>query len=254
MKEWSQGIQNKGLEVSIKQEAWDKVMGWCRAAESEVSGLGLVKVDDAGKLMIYDALLLDQTASGASTILNKTAITDLMAKLHKDEVPLSHLKLWWHTHYNFDAFWSGTDEDTCKKLCGSSDWNISIVVNKRSDCKCRLDMNAPLRLIVDADLNIVYEPKDNDKYKEEVKLKVKTTGFHGFNMDDHIGKKSKKYPHLFERGVGFWNKEIKGDNVPSDEANERFKQWEKDHPNGVEKSNESDEEMLKNWEENYPYD
>lgn len=187
----------QGLSVVFSQHVWEKIYGWCRAADTEISGMGLVK-KEGGVFKVYDIFLPEQECTGSSTEMNQDALAALITKLHKTKIPADHFRCWMHTHYNFNVFWSGTDVDTIEQLIGSSgDWMLSIVVNQAGDYKCRLDFTKPIRMAIDdIDVSIEY-PKTGltEQYKQDVEKMVKRptytapayTGYSGYEGFQHLG-------------------------------------------------------------------
>lgn len=177
----SQGIEEvksyaEKFSVEIAPSVWDDIYGWCKAAKSEVSGLGIVE-RDGGEFVVTDAFLLDQVCGSGSTEIDTDAIAKLQFDLHKKKIPQSALRFWWHTHYNFNVFWSGTDVATMKILAGSSaDWMLSMVINQKDDYKCRLDMLKPFHHCIDEIMVILdkEEQKVPARYLNEVSKKVRT--------------------------------------------------------------------------------
>lgn len=197
----------KGLKVEIDEKSWDTLFGWCRAATSEVSGMGLIK-KDGSTFSIYDVFLPKQTCHHSGTTLTEEGKALLQGELHKKKIPGSNLRLWWHTHYNFGTFFSTTDVQTIEELCGNNkDWILSMVINQAGDYKCRLDIMNPIRIAIE---NISVVKKINiddslaDKYKKDIETnvseekwggyKLKNLGFPGFkpSSDDRWFRKWEK--------------------------------------------------------------
>jgi hypothetical protein len=72
------------------------------------------------------------------------------------------------------AFWSTTDDETAAKF--GNGWMLSVVVNRRFDYKCRLDVYEPFHIPTkDIDLEVVLSGVDEQLLKEikdEIKEKV----------------------------------------------------------------------------------
>jgi hypothetical protein len=72
-----------------------------------------------------------------------------------------------------DAFWSKTDDQTCRLLV--NDYLVSIVVSDNFTVRCRIDIAAPVPLVLD-NVPVVYQtPKDEllmEKYAQEVRSAV----------------------------------------------------------------------------------
>ena len=180
------------FEIYIKQRCWEKMFGWCRAANSEVSGLGLVSLKN-GKLTVKEVFLLKQTCTAAHTELDKGAIGELQYRLKKRNIPQTELRFWWHTHYNFQAFWSGTDDENARTMFGpKAEWGLSMVINQSGEYRCRLDVMHPFGFTMDDLTVFAHNPNSMGsirRSKKEVKKKVKpaletghighTNGHHG---------------------------------------------------------------------------
>lgn len=162
------------LKVMMPAHVWEYLMGWCKAADSEVSGLMLVDFDEKEKaLKVGNIYLPKQECDSTSTDLDDDAIALLQQKLHKEGINLKSLRGWWHTHYNFSVFWSGKDTETISKLMSGNEWFLSIVVNHDEDFKARLDIAAPFNITID-DLDIVVtgQTEDLSKFKKDIDAQV----------------------------------------------------------------------------------
>ena len=135
--------------VIVQSHVWKKIHGWCKAAKSEVSGLGLVRLTDKG-MEVYDVFLPKQKCSSAYTELDDLATPRLITRLHKTKRATQDLRFWWHTHYNFGVFWSTTDDNNAREMVETNgDWLLSIVVNQAGDYRCRVDTVKPVRATLD---------------------------------------------------------------------------------------------------------
>lgn len=175
-------VYTKGLEVNVKPGVFSKMFGWCKAADSEVSGLFLVK-KEAQRFLIYDAFILPQECTSAATELDPQGIAKLMAELHKKKIPLSDLRGWWHTHYNFNCFWSSTDVATAEALCASGkDWGLAIVLNQKNEYICRLDIYQPVRVAFDhltiSEGNMISD-EEMKRYRADVATNVRPWKYAG---------------------------------------------------------------------------
>ena len=137
------------LEVKIERHAWAKMFGWCKAAKSEVSGLGMVTLEGS-VFHVSDVFFPKQKGSSGFTELDDNAVGKLNYSLHKKKKDVKNIRFWWHTHYNFNTFWSGTDHNTARTLArANGEWELSLVINKAGDHLCRFDSVAPLNLFID---------------------------------------------------------------------------------------------------------
>lgn len=182
----------RDAKILINKNCWDAMFGWCKAADCEVSGLGLVRNKD-GIFYVYDVWLPKQTGSSATTDLDPGSIDWLMRKCHEEKKPLEDIRFWWHTHYNFNTFFSSTDVATCERLVGSSaEWTVALVLNQRGEYKGRVDIMKPMRIGVE-DMPVEIESTEPDRmdvYRKQVEEQVTQRHWGG-----HGG-----YPHNFGHG------------------------------------------------------
>ncbi len=145
------------IEVHMERHVWDKMYGWCKAARSEVSGMGLVKIVD-GKFIVYDAFLPKQYCSSGYTEIDDISNSKLQERLIRKGQEMTHFRFWWHTHYNFNVFWSGTDDDNAKEqMKYNGEWELSVVINQAGEYRARADfmttvhplLNFPQHYLVD---------------------------------------------------------------------------------------------------------
>jgi len=129
-----------GLRVCIDAEALERIWRWTELARGEFSCLGLVDDD----LVIRDVQLFDQVCTQASTELDQQALGRFLVEQDEPE----KVRAWIHSHGTLSTFWSQQDEQCIEGLENES-FLVSIVVNKRHDLKCRVDVFAPVRLTVD---------------------------------------------------------------------------------------------------------
>lgn len=151
--------RSKGIQVHVEQHVKDKMEGWCNAANSEVSGLFCVRL--TGSIFhVYDVFLPEQMGSSGYTKINGHASGRLYGYLQKKYgmEGMGDLKGWWHTHYTFGTFWSGTDDDTAQSNAAlAEDWSLSIVINQAGSWLCRVDIVIPIPVMLD-DLPITFVP------------------------------------------------------------------------------------------------
>lgn len=154
---------SKGIQVHVEQHVKDKMQGWCNAANSEVSGLFCVRL--SGSIFyVYDVFLPEQNGSSGFTRIDGHASGRLYGYLQRKYgmQGMADLKGWWHTHYTFGMFWSGTDDDTAQSnAILAEDWSLSIVINQAGHWLARVDVVSPIPVMVD-ELPITFVP---DKVK-----------------------------------------------------------------------------------------
>lgn len=130
-------------DVRIEKHAWRKMFGWCRAAESECSGYGLVKLVN-GVFVVYDVFFPLQYCSSGYTEIDDLANHRLQDNLSRKKIDPTHYRFWWHTHYNFGTFWSGTDHlNAREQVKYNQEWEVSLVINQKGGYRCRVDYQTP---------------------------------------------------------------------------------------------------------------
>ena len=126
--------------VLIDAEAMERIWQWTALASGEFSCLAMV----SGELLVHGVELFDQVCTAASTELDQMALAKFLCRHDKPEA----VRAWIHSHGNLGTFWSDQDEECIAGLANES-FLVSIVVNKRHELRCRLDVFAPVRLTLD---------------------------------------------------------------------------------------------------------
>ena len=83
-----------------------------------------------------------------ATELDDAAVAALLTEIDERGEDIGGVRLWWHSHGDLGVFWSSTDEE-CAAGLANSRYFVSIVVNKKGDIKCRVDLYEPLRVTMD---------------------------------------------------------------------------------------------------------
>ena len=145
------------MEFFISQKDWKKVIDYAQASydefSAEVGGFMIAKKDKDGNIIISDPEILKQEVTGGTTVMAKEAVADYYVKCaqkYGSDVRF----VWWHSHANMQAFWSGTDTSTMKEY-SSGDWSAFLVVNIRSEYKFRICVWNPIEAHKDIELNIL---------------------------------------------------------------------------------------------------
>lgn len=126
--------------IVFDQIAYHKIMHWVTKCPDEISGLGKVIRQEDGSFLVNEVMLLDQQNTGGSTEIDAQSVAKAMFVLK--DTPGS-LNFWWHSHVNFDVFWSRTDTDTIQEL-SQHGWFLASVFNKRFEQKNAFACNVAL--------------------------------------------------------------------------------------------------------------
>ena len=162
------------MKIQINEDAYNKIMFWTEKADFEVSGLGLVTIEDK-VLTIQDAILVKQEGSAAETEMSGDAINNALYTHRKKK---GDIRLWWHSHVNMGVFASATDQNTIREL-GEHGWFISLIVNKSGDTYLAYYQGTPFRMFAEkieleimSDVNIAWEKKMTKEFTDNVTEKV----------------------------------------------------------------------------------
>lgn len=154
-------------DVVIGLDTLKKMFCYAAVAPYEVGGVGIVEETESG-LFISDIHLIRQTASAAEMLLDDLDLNRFVGECEEPE----KIKVQWHSHGSGPVFFSPQDTSTIAGY--DMDFAISIVVNKRFEVICRVDLfkpvyfgfRVPLRIRIDVDEELA------EKYREEVAEKV----------------------------------------------------------------------------------
>lgn len=131
------------LKVIIDLFALQKIKEYVDLCPDEINGLAMVDEVD-GDLLITAPFIVKQISSKGGLHVEHDHIEFnryITEMVQRGENP-ARLKCQWHSHVWGQAFFSGEDIDTIRGyLC---DYMIGLVMNKRGEYKCRLDIFKPL--------------------------------------------------------------------------------------------------------------
>lgn len=170
------------MRVVFKENAFKKLRAYVNSINYEISGLGRVeKTDDA--LIVTDVRIFEQTVTGGHTDLEPQALARFYNQIIDEEGDLSKWKLWWHSHCDFDAFFSGTDLATIDDFDSempNDNWMLSIVTNHEGKLLARADIYQPIRCTM-PDLVYAIEFEEGpvkvdvtEEIKEKVQINIPT--------------------------------------------------------------------------------
>jgi len=200
---------SKDLAVILTDNAFEQLFGWAYSTPREISCLGSVS-RDGNRFIIEKFYLLKQSGTSASTELDELAIASFLEQLiaegRKEEA--SRIKCWAHSHPNMEAFWSKTDDETCRLLV--NDYLISIVISNNFIVRCRIDITAPLPVVFD-NIPVLYQiPQDKsvmDKYADEVRNAVQEMVISFPTKDNKQVQQNESVPASYCGYCGDWHPE-----------------------------------------------
>lgn len=151
-------------KICISFNAFQKIRCFTDLMDSEIHGLGIVEESKTeNRFLITDAFLTRQKVSLRKANTTARDMAYFLAEFTANGGDASKLKFQWHSHVNMDAFFSPEDIETISEyVC---DYMISLVLNKKGEYKCRLDIFKPLYIGVETPLYVVM-PKFNSVISE----------------------------------------------------------------------------------------
>lgn len=124
------------LKLIIPLASYRKIMAYAQICDTEISGFADLEYNqERSALIVGNVYLLEQRAGGADVHMDEEEVSKFniqRIKAGAEQLP----QLWWHSHVNMEAFFSGTDEATLKQLQNDT-FIVALVVNKRKEMKAK---------------------------------------------------------------------------------------------------------------------
>ena len=152
--------------IRLLPKAYEKMFFYAKYAKGEISGFGKTR-EVKNHILVEDVMVFKQKCCSVETTLDKGALSSFLLRLAKKGKSSNEYNLWWHTHYDFDAFFSPKDEDAIAYLTKKYKW-ISICINQAGDMIGRVDERGTRE-----DLPIVIQPHHNTKISDQCKRIIK---------------------------------------------------------------------------------
>jgi len=163
---------NEG-KIVLTNKVFNKMLSYANYTKSEISGFGKIK-EEGDNVIVTDIKIFPQVCTGAHTELKQEDLITFIGNVIAHNGNSDDWKLWWHSHYDFDVFFSTVDTDTIAELTRGSEMFpggsrlYSICINNIGQMAARKDENG---LFV-ADLDIVITPDYRSKIYKAVKSEV----------------------------------------------------------------------------------
>jgi len=204
-------------EIMISVKAMTKIFSYTRTVNSEIGGLMLVN-EDENIPIIEDVVLYKQEVTSTTVELDAEELGKQMSILAtKNPKKISMLKGWWHSHNDFQTFWSATD-DECFENFINAGCNITygVVVNKDGSIKARVDIKTPIGIVRFKNIKLtVYFPNSKLRYMKEARRKVSIPKVKSYKSYKSFEKQTK-----FEREFEKSNEKI--DDFEEEEIRENY--------------------------------
>lgn len=141
-------------KICISFYAFQKIRCFTDLMDYEIHGLGIVEEFKAeNKITVVDAFLTKQKVSFVNAETTRRDMGYFLAEFTTSGGDTSKLKFQWHSHADMDAFFSSEDIDTISGYV--SDYMISLVINKKGEYKCRLDIFKPVYIGIEVPLYVI---------------------------------------------------------------------------------------------------
>jgi len=163
------------MKILIDLVDYQKIFHYIQSVQSEI--IGLAKVQTFGKnLRVFDPIILNQTVTGGSAQIDADAMGNFTYELLKNGCDPAEYKCCWHSHFNFEVFWSSTDDQMIENW--DADFLVSLVFNQSKDYRARIDIYKPFSFTLDnLELEIIYPPLslfEKNHIEQEIEEKVET--------------------------------------------------------------------------------
>ena len=138
------------MKIIWKKEAFLKFRAYIMGIDYEISGFGKVEKLD-GNLVVTDVKIFPQVVTAAHTEMDAKSLAKFWDSLTVAGEDIGKWKLWWHSHVNMWASFSGTDDNTIAEFDSEmpeENWMLSMVTNKKGELYTQVDVFAPIRCVI----------------------------------------------------------------------------------------------------------
>ncbi|MGB3945326.1 MAG: hypothetical protein WBK76_00600 [Candidatus Saccharimonadales bacterium] len=204
-------------QFHMSKKVWQKLMGWVKSCDIECSGLGFVRQEGLS-YFIDEVFLLKQLCSGSYTDIESEYYGQFGDKLIRERTAdynkYKGTRLWWHSHVNMSAFWSGTDLGTIGRFSSKGAWMLALVVNKKGEY-CLMYNYPTANIRLDRQTLEIYDDDNTELLKQCKKdieemvhpmseYEYERIHIHGDTVE-RIVKRKFQSVHHFENMTNFWN-------------------------------------------------
>jgi hypothetical protein len=158
--------------LQIRQAAWDKLVHLL-SKPTEVGFMG-VAYDVGHPLVIDELVMVKQEATAGQTEFDDDALVAFWKNQQQlGRQPIQFGRVWVHTHPRGVDGPSSHDEQTFKRIFGTYNWAIMLIITKEAKYFCRLRVTAPgVAIDKDIPVEILTEQKDTTEWDAEYDLAV----------------------------------------------------------------------------------
>lgn len=151
-------VYARAPRLVLPQRVWQKLCCLARAVVTEIGGYGTCRLH-GGDVIVTDVFTVPQHVTTGEVVLTDVGTAQLVDLIKARGESPATLRMQWHSHVDGNVFWSGQDRRNIKdNLLSLSPWFVSLEVNHRGDCLCRLDIRTPMRIEIGLQPVILLEP------------------------------------------------------------------------------------------------
>ena len=140
MKRWRRPRRKRRCLV-FSPLAWLKLQYLCHVGPTEVGAFAISAPENP--LYVTDLVTLQQETTMVSVNFDDKAVADYFDHcVDQGLKPAQFARLWVHCHPGASALPSGTDEETFRRVFGSTDWAVMAILSREGHSYARLQVNA----------------------------------------------------------------------------------------------------------------
>jgi len=165
----SAGLSTELPQVFINLEPAREILCLTNLASGEINGIGNVEGKE-NNFIITETFVLPQKTSGVEANMDPMALNEFVGEyLHPEKLTIQ-----WHSHGGGAVVFSTKDIRTIERWLGN--YLISLLLNKRGDYLCRLDLFEPVRLAMMVPLWVIVPTNQEliSRCEKEIDQKVNT--------------------------------------------------------------------------------
>lgn len=187
------------VKLILPYQSYRKVMEYAVASPGEITGFAEVEFDKENYIFrMGEVYLLKQECTSADVEMDDDALdafNDQLIEQGVTQLP----RLWWHSHNDFNVFFSGTDENTITYLAHES-YVVALVVNKKRQMYAKARINGEVPFVIEP-LKVEVDYEDfqiSSDILQEVKEKVSQKSFSQLPHSSNSGSLRKIIPQQGE--------------------------------------------------------
>lgn len=195
------------MKIIFPVKVFQQFRAYVMGTKYEISGLGKIEILNTDEILIKEIKIFKQIVGGAETVMDRRALGKFYDDLIIKGEDLSKWKLWWHSHCDMEAFFSGQDTKTIEDFDSEmsvDNWMLSIVTNHNGKLLPRIDIFQPIRCTVEEiDWDITFEDKElESQILDEITEKVEIHRFNRHPENNSVDFNGQPRPRIWRPGTG----------------------------------------------------